>query len=250
MKRSFAMLLCSLCLALPTVAYAQTTAADGATYTVTFTSIWHDATHPYAAFPANAHFSSLIGATHNLSATFWLSGTLASPGIEQMAETGGTSLLRAELSAAAPPVREILAGPGLGSSPGQVTIPAFTVSRSQPLVTLVTMIAPSPDWFVGVHGLTLLDDQNEWHDEMTVMLYPYDAGTDDGTDYTSANVEPATQQPVKLLRGLSPFAAAPIGTFTFTRVNRLYLPLISRPSSATTDAALTLRKSRPSRTAN
>ncbi len=232
MKRLLAILLCSLGLALPTVARAQP-AADIATYTVTFTSTWADATHPHAAFPTNAHFSSLIGATHNLSATFWLSGTLASPGIEQMAETGGTSVLRAEISAAAPHVGETLVGPGLGQSPGQVLIPTFMVSRSQPLVTLVTMIAPSPDWFVGVHGLALLDEQNKWHDEITVTLYPYDAGTDDGTDYTSADVAPPIPQPIRSASGVAPFSLAPMGTFTFTRVNRLYLPLISQPALST-----------------
>lgn len=230
MKQLFAILLCSLGLALPTVVRAQP-AADIATYTVTFTSTWADATHPHTSFPTNAHFSSLIGATHNLSATFWLSGTLASPGLEQMAETGGTSSLRAEINAVGANVRETLVGPALGRSPGQVTIPTFTVSRSHPLVTLVTMIAPSPDWFVGVHGLALLDQQNEWQDEVTVTLYPYDAGTDDGTDYTSTDIVPASQQPIRLASGVAPFSLAPMGTFTFTRVNRLYLPLISQPAN-------------------
>lgn len=231
MKRLLAILLCSLGLALPTAARAQP-AADIATYTVTFTSTWADVTHPHSSFPANAHFSSLIGATHHLSATFWLSGTLASPGIEQMAETGGTSSLRAEINAAAPHVGTMLVGPGLGQSPGQVTIPAFTVSRSRPLVTLVTMIAPSPDWFVGVHGLALLDEQNEWHDEIIVTLYPYDAGTDDGLDYTSTDVAPPIPQPIRRVSGVAPFSLAPMGTFTFTRVNRLYLPLISQSASS------------------
>ena len=212
-------------LSFPTPAHAQD---NTALYTVTFESTWSQQTHPHpggaAQFPSNAHFSPLIGAMHNLSATFWMSGTLASPGIERMAETGGTATLRAEFAAAGANVNAILAGAGI-ASPGAIILPAFTVQRTHPLVTLVTMIAPSPDWFVGVHGLSLLDAQGEWQDSVVVTLYPYDAGSDDGADYASADIEPAAHQPVANLRGQAPFSDAPIGTFTFTRLYQLHLPL-------------------------
>lgn len=219
---------------LPGQSYAQSSgsSADVAFYRVTFTSTWSAETHPHANFPAGAHFSPLIGATHNLSATFWLSGTLASPGIEQMAETGGTTALRSEITAAGAAARETLSGPGLATATGNVTIAAFSASRSHPLVTLVTMIAPSPDWFVGVHDLSLLDAQGQWRDRVVVTLYPYDAGSDDGADYTSADREPATHQPITEIRGQTPFSTAPIGTFTFTRIQRLYLPMLTQQGAA------------------
>jgi len=214
-----------LLLSLPTPAHAQN---HTALYTVTFESTWSQQTHPHPGgatqFPANAHFSPLIGATHNLSATFWLSGTLASPGIERMAETGGTATLRAEFAAAGANVNAILAGAGI-ASPGAITLPAFTVQHTYPLVTLVTMIAPSPDWFVGVHGLSLLDAQGEWQDSVVVTLYPYDAGSDDGADYGSADIEPAVHSPITNLSGQMLFSDEPIGTFTFTRLYQVHLPL-------------------------
>lgn len=216
----------------PTYAQSSGSGADVAFYRVTFTSTWSAETHPHANFPAGAHFSPLIGATHNLSATFWMSGTLASPGMEQMAETGGTTALRSEIAAAGATARETLNGPGLATATGSVTIPAFTASRSHPLVTLVTMIAPSPDWFVGVHDLSLLDEQGQWRGTVVVTLYPYDAGSDDGADYASADREPATHQLITDIRGKAPFSAAPIGTFTFTRIQRLYLPMTVGPSVA------------------
>lgn len=230
MKWFYVLLLGGFLALLPGLAYAQgnANAADVAFYRVTFTSTWSAQTHPHVSFPASAHFSPLIGATHNLSATFWLSGTLASPGIEQMAETGGTAVLRSEIIAAGVAVREILAGPGLGASPGAGTIAAFSASRSHPFVTLVTMIAPSPDWFVGVHDLSLIDDQGAWRDEIVVTLYPYDAGSDNGADYTAADIEPAIHQPIADSRGQAPFSTAPIGTFTFTRSQRFYLPMLAR----------------------
>lgn len=238
MKLFIAMLLSSLLVVLPRATYAQSatpragTQDEVATYSVTFTSTWSAETHPGSSFPSNAHFSPLIGATHNLSATFWLSGTIASPGIEQMAELGATSILRSEFSATGANVRATIAGPGMATSPGEVKIPLFTTSRSHPLVTIVTMIAPSPDWFVGVHDLALLDEQGAWQEEIIVTLYLYDAGSDDGADYASSDVEPATHHPIALLTGQTPFSTEPIGTFTFTRIKQLYFPLMNQQAGS------------------
>lgn len=232
--RLYAILLGCCFALLPGSTYAQSSgsSADVAFYRVTFTSTWSAETHHHTNFPAGAHFSPLIGATHNLSATFWLSGTLASPGIEQMAETGGTTVLRNEITAVGVAARETLSGPGLATATGSVAIPTFSASRSHPLVTLVTMIAPSPDWFVGVHDLSLLNEQGQWRDTVVVTLYPYDAGSDDGADYTSADQEPVTHQPITEIRGQTPFSTAPIGTFTFTRIQRLYLPMLTQQGTA------------------
>ena len=51
------------------------------------------------------------------------------------------------------------------------------------------MIAPSPDWFVGVHGLELRNEEG-WIPEIVVDLLPYDAGTEDGNRFDIEN--PAT----------------------------------------------------------
>ena len=48
----------------------------------------------------------------------------------------------------------LLSGDNLRGSPGSTQF-EFEVSRDYPLVTLVTMVAPSPDWFVGVSALSL-----------------------------------------------------------------------------------------------
>jgi hypothetical protein len=42
----------------------------------------------------------LIGATHNANVSFWAPDELASPGIERMAEMGGTTVLRNEFTVA------------------------------------------------------------------------------------------------------------------------------------------------------
>ena len=42
------------------------------------------------------------------------------------------------------------------------------------------MVAQSPDWFVGVSGLPLLDAQGDWLSSRSLNLYPWDAGTEEG----------------------------------------------------------------------
>ncbi len=190
---------------------------SSATYRVVFESTWSPATHPDPGFPGNPHFSPLIGGVHNANVSFWTSGELASAGIENMAETGAIGSLSAEIQTAidAGDALAIMSGNGLGTSTGTVIIEQFSVNTNFPLVTLTTMIAPSPDWFVGVHGLSLLDDQGQWVQERKVVLVPYDAGTDDGDGYTAADAEATPHQPIQSLSGVAPFSSQPIGTFTF-----------------------------------
>ena len=190
--------------------------ADSAIYGVSFVATWSSRTHPNG-FPSGAHFSPLIGATHNGGVRFWANGDTATDGIEDMAETGATGQLASEIRARIPgDALAVVTGPGIGS-PGTGTISNLVVTKDHPLVTLVTMIAPSPDWFVGVSGLSLRDEFAQWREELEVILYPYDAGTDDGTVYTSANANTSPRAPIRNLRGTAPFSDAPIGTFTFKR---------------------------------
>lgn len=192
--------------------------SDTAVYSIAFNATWSAATHP-TDFPPGPHFSPLIGAVHNDSVAFWASGEIASAGLEQMAETGGTSNLTREIRAHIPGhALSVINGRGIGS-PASTTIEGVHVSLDHPLITLVTMIAPSPDWFVGVAGQSLQDEFGQWVDELQVVLYPYDSGTDDGASYRSANADSSPKQPIKGLKGISPFSDEPIGTYTFKRTD-------------------------------
>ncbi|MEM7134902.1 MAG: spondin domain-containing protein [Chloroflexota bacterium] len=195
---------------------------ETAQYQLTFASTWSNVTHPYSGtFPSGAHYSPLIGAIHNEQTRFWSEGGIATDGIEVMAETGGTGPLRNEIQSEidAGNAHRIVTGGGLGSTPGNLNTQPFTATKSYPLLTLVTMIAPSPDWFVGVHDLSLLDEDDNWRSTLSFDLLPYDAGTDDGPDYTSANANSDPPQPIRNLSGVTPFSNQPLGTFTITRVD-------------------------------
>jgi len=196
-------------------------AAPTARYGVTFEATWDAATHP-ADFPPNPHFSGLIGGTHNASVTFWQPGALASEGIRLMAERGRQSPLDLEVDAAvrAGTAQYLLRGGDVPSSPGSAAL-EFDVSTAFPLVTLVTMVAPSPDWFVGVSGLSLLEG-GAWVQEKAVELVPWDAGTDSGATYRAADRATAPPAGIHLLAGApveSGGRVAPMGRFVFRRIS-------------------------------
>ncbi|MDA7632667.1 spondin domain-containing protein [bacterium] len=194
--------------------------SETARFSVTFNAEWSRTLHP-TDFPGNPHFSGLIGATHNSEVSLWTPDGSATPGIQNMAETGGKSPLTSEIEAhqGSGTVSNILSGGGVGRSPGMVSL-EFNISQSHPLVSLVSMIAPSPDWFVGIHGLNLLVNGN-WADELVMDLEAYDAGTDSGVSFTSSNqattpqgsITRVTDAPLDESLGLPP-----IGQFIFTRI--------------------------------
>lgn len=194
--------------------------SSNARYRVVFQTTWTAENHP-TDFPSNPHFSGLIGGTHNSQISFWAIGEPASSGIESMAEGGNKSPLDSEINAAitARTAGNLLSGGGVGS-PGSVSL-EFGVSQQHPLVTLVSMIAPSPDWFVGVRDLNLCPD-GRWVDSLVVELQPYDAGTDSGITFVSGNSDTQPGEPITRITGF-PFqnngTVAPLGTFTFTRID-------------------------------
>jgi hypothetical protein len=207
--------------ALPHIALGEASAT--AMYRVEFEGIWTPQTHP-TNYPSNAHFSALIGGTHATPNLFWSEGTLASPGMKSMAETGGKTILRNEVlsrigQGVAGVVIESGGIPGAGT--GSMSID-FSISQAFPYVTLVSMIAPSPDWFVGTSDAALFVNGG-WLPELVVDLQPFDAGTDSGATYASPNA--ATNPPTMIaeLTGYPVSAGGlpslPFATMRFTRLN-------------------------------
>lgn len=175
---------------------------ETARYRLTFTSTWSAETHP-DNFPSNPHFSGLIGAVHNEQVVFWEEGQIASDGLEVVAEVGGKSTFRNELNSAIADGKAstLIDAGGISLSPGLVTT-VFSVSRDYPQVTIISMLAPSPDWFVGVHNLSLLNANGEFIEQQTVDLSLYDSGTDNGASYTSGNSDTAPREPISLFSSL------------------------------------------------
>jgi hypothetical protein len=203
-------------LALLAGASAHSAAQDTVEYTFEFVAEWSAATHP-ESFPGNPHFSSVIGATHTAAASVWEPGGIASPGMEFMAEIGATTSLSNEVT------DMVVAGEadrfhnlgGISLSPG-ARARTLTVNAAFDHISLVSMIAPSPDWFVGVHGVDLRPD-GVWTREVVIDLDPYDAGTDAGPNYTSPNADITPHLPIANIADEFPFTGTPrIGTFRLT----------------------------------
>jgi hypothetical protein len=192
-----------------------------AIYLLTFYATWSSETHP-VDFPPSPHFSGLIGASHVPSARLWEEGGLPTKGIKDMAERGLKGSLGAEIDTLMMNGGACckLSGGGINPSPGMVEL-VLAVSKDCPTVSIVSMIAPSPDWFVGVSAVDLFEN-GKWADTKAVELFPYDAGTDAGTTYTSFD---APTEPWEAIRRIEtePFLndgeVAPLGTFTFTRLD-------------------------------
>jgi len=168
------------------------TPATSASYRLTFNATWSEQTHALNFPGAAAHFSPLTGAVHNEQVIFWEPGQPATAGIKQVAETGARSVFGTEVQAAMDSgyATAAINGSGIGVSPDSTSV-EFTVTRTYPQITVVTMLAPSPDWFVGLHNYSLLDTDDNFIQNATLSLPLYDSGTDNGVRYTSAN-DPAS----------------------------------------------------------
>ncbi len=207
-------------------AFFQVTSEPTAEYDVVFNATWTAATHP-TDFPAGAHWSGLVGGLHNHRVEFWRPGGNASAGIQFMAERGGKFSLLAEVDAAiaAGTANRQLSGSGISPGAGTTTL-RFQIDRTHPLVTLVTMVAPSPDWFAGVRGLPLVEN-GQWVQSKTVPLVPWDTGTDSGASFASPDLV-TTPRGVITRIVTPPLAtngyAPPMGTFTFTLVRIVPAP--------------------------
>lgn len=156
---------------------------EQARYRVTIENDWGVDDFPQG-FPDDAHLSLIGGATHAEAVSFWEFGEPATPGIEDMAETGRIDILLAD---------EVVPAIENGTADSQVAIREYTgakvagvpgtrvfeiaMHRSHPLVTLVTMLGPSPDWFVGVSGERMYDEQVGWLPTLLVELPLLDGGT-------------------------------------------------------------------------
>ena len=119
---------------------------------------------------------------------------------------------------------------GRVNTPGGSTSTKIKVQNMYSMVSLITMIAPSPDWFVGVDSYDLCGT-NGWKETMTMDLLPWDAGTDSGRNFTSEDME---TKPVDVIMRIFTNSTTQIGadankafaTVTFTREHMTTTPTI------------------------
>jgi hypothetical protein len=171
--------------------------AGSATYSVTFDSAWSQATHP-VDYPASAHFSRFVGATHGAGYAIFKERGMASDGLKRVAEMGAPSPHDAEIQKAISggAAGQMIRGEPVKTLPGSSTM-SFTADDAHAMVSIVTMVAPSPDWFTGVSGLAL-KDKGKWIDRKVVTVYAWDAGTDSGATFLAPDQATSPREAVHL----------------------------------------------------
>jgi len=178
---------------------AGTMTDGGAEYTVILKNAWTPATHPFEYPPAAAiggpHFSGVVGASHNASFTLFKEGSMPTPGLERLSEEGKPTPLDEEIRAA---VASGTAGALFTSGPlrdfKDSIVTTLRVDPTHPMVSLVAMIAPSPDWFAGVSDVNLLEN-GQWASSRTLQLYAWDSGGDEGTTYKASDRDNNPKKP-------------------------------------------------------
>lgn len=165
-----------------------------AKYNIEFVATWSKETHP-DHYNSDAHFSPLVAYSHKEGGEIFKTGSKSSFGMEQMAETGATDTLVVELQSFIDMnlAQESVVGERI-DSPGSTSVTLSTSLENQYL-SFVSMLAPSPDWFVGVEAVNLVQDGN-WVDELEIILVTYDAGTDSGTELTSSDLNTSPKENV------------------------------------------------------
>ena len=114
-------------------------------------------------------------------------------------------MLESELKAESKHIRTIIKARGLWHP--NVNGNTFAIFRTDPknhLVSLVSMLGPSPDWIVGVSALEMCQANCTWMDKKDIFLYPWDAGVDSGISYESQDYPTTPNQPIKRITSQDP----------------------------------------------
>jgi len=73
------------------------------------------------------------------------------------------------------------------------------------------MIAPSPDWMIFINSIELRDSNN-WKSFISLDLFAYDAGTEEGDTYSMTNAETIPQGEISSLQGVNSFNSNKVAT--------------------------------------
>ncbi|HYU09051.1 MAG TPA: spondin domain-containing protein [Gemmatimonadales bacterium] len=158
----------------------------GAEYTVIIKSTWTKKTHPFE-YPSGAHFSGMIGASHNAKYSIFAVGRRPTPGLERLSEEGKHSPLDTEIRTAIDQGNALMLFESGGLKNWRDSMVATVrVDPAHPLVSVVNMVAPSPDWFTGVSSVDLAEN-GAWVARRTLTAPAYDSGGDDGKTYKAAD---------------------------------------------------------------
>lgn len=200
--------------------------AKSARYSVTFVPTWNPATFPLDYPITHARgglLTPIIGATHGPTYRIFSTGRQPTPGLERLSEMGKHDPLDSE-------IKKAIADGKAGSliefemaSDGPVhpsVSTEFEIDERNPMVSLVGMIAPSPDWFYGVSNVSLFDGKR-WVPRLVIDAYAWDSGGDLGTTYMAEDQDANPKEKTKYAdtaHFVQGGKKTPVGVFVFKLV--------------------------------
>ena len=178
----------------PAAPPAAPTPAAPAEYTVIIKSTRTKTTHPFE-YPSGAHFSGMIGASHNAKYSIFAVGRRPTPGLEHLSEEGKHSPLDTEIRTAIDQGNALMLFESGGLKNWKDSMVATVrVDPAHSLVDVVNMVAPSPDWFTGATNVNL-EENGAWVARKTLTLPAYDSGGDDGKTYKAPDRDTNPKKP-------------------------------------------------------
>ncbi len=176
--------------------------------------------------PAGAGFGETVVVAHKCDFSFFTVGNSASAGVQALAEGGSTSDFQVEVTAA------VTAGNAQASwtieaptSPtsnknGPNSVP---VKEDFSCLTVLVKINPTSDWFSGVSAHDLRAG-GTWptpgnNNNIFIDLFPFDAGTLDGTEFAASTMATSPQGTITSLRNTGKFSNSKIAQLKLTMKN-------------------------------
>jgi len=172
-----------------------------------------------------AQWSKTIGYSHSSdSAPLFRVGSIVSEGVREFAEKGATDTLEKEVAKdrankknATEDLLDVILAPPIEQGVGNCSTNIF-VDTNHTMVSVMTKIVPSPDWFIGLDSVDLCRE-GAFTQEIIIQASPLDAGTDNGFTFTSPNW--ATEPRGEVFPITSQFPQHPAGSFHYPHLDNL-----------------------------
>ncbi|WAR07116.1 SPON1-like protein [Mya arenaria] len=178
-------------------------ACGEARYKMVFEGLWSRQTHP-KDFPSGKdayllHWSNIVGASHTEDYHIWKYGGYAERGVREVCEYGYSSVLEQDMKQNSDKIYTVIKTSPMWRDVTKTREAVFKVNQKAHMLSLITMVGPSPDWCIGIPSVSVCQANCTWADKMEVELYPWDAGTDDGIKYINPRKFP-TKPPERIHR--------------------------------------------------
>jgi len=167
-------------------------------YECLFINRWTSVRHPNNFPTPNEVWSRPLMASHNNEYTMWSADQVPSEGVQRIAERGSSRPLVGELKTAEN-VNSFVQGNNfnpMGDMDSTVLLgqleedtghtSQLEMDTDHRLISTISKITPSPDWFSGLNSYSPVKD-DMWLSSFTVESFPWDAGSEDGTEYNGIN---------------------------------------------------------------